>query len=357
MIKAVDADYADYEPTKAGRLINEFVNDNLSNWYVRLNRKRFWGSAMSQDKLSAYQTLYTCLETVAKLMAPIAPFYADMLYKDLTSVTGRDNDKVSVHLALFPVADENLIDKELEARMQMAQKVTSMVLALRRKVNIKVRQPLQTILIPVTDDEQRRHIEAVKDLILNEVNVKELKLLDSTTGFLVKKVKCNFKLLGPKFGKQMKAVAAQMSTLSQEAIAEFEKNGQFTLDIDGVPAVVDINDVEIYSEDIPGWQVANDGKLTVALEVTVTDALRKEGIARELVNRIQNIRKSSGLEIVDRIHVYLSKNSAINDAVIEYNNYICNQVLANDITLMDEVSDGTELEFDDFKLYVKIVKE
>ncbi|MBR1719809.1 MAG: isoleucine--tRNA ligase, partial [Phocaeicola sp.] len=322
LIKAVDADYADYEPTKAGRLINEFVNDNLSNWYVRLNRKRFWGNAMSEDKLSAYQTLYTCLETVAKLMAPIAPFYADLLYKDLTSVTGRDNDQVSVHLTLFPVADENLIDKELEARMQMAQKVTSMVLALRRKVNIKVRQPLQSIMVPVVDDEQKRHIEAVKDLILNEVNVKEIKLLDSTTGFLVKKVKCNFKLLGPKFGKQMKAVAAQMSTLSQEAIAEFEKNGQYTLDIDGVPAVVDINDVEIFSEDIPGWQVANEGKLTVALEVTVTEELRKEGIARELVNRIQNIRKSSGLEIVDRIHVYLSKNTIINDAVIEYNNYI-----------------------------------
>ena len=357
LIKAVDADYADYEPTKAGRLINEFVNDNLSNWYVRLNRKRFWGNAMSEDKLSAYQTLYTCLETVAKLMAPIAPFYADLLYKDLTSVTGRDNDQVSVHLTLFPVADEKLIDKELEARMQMAQKVTSMVLALRRKVNIKVRQPLQSIMVPVVDDEQKRHIEAVKDLILNEVNVKEIKLLDSTTGFLVKKVKCNFKLLGPKFGKQMKAIAAQMSTLSQEAIAEFEKNGQYTLDIDGVPAVVDINDVEIFSEDIPGWQVANEGKLTVALEVTVTEELRKEGIARELVNRIQNIRKSSGLEIVDRIHVYLSKNTIINDAVIEYNNYICNQVLANDITLMDEVSDGTELEFDDFKLYVKVVKE
>ena len=357
LIKAVDADYADYEPTKAGRLINEFVNDNLSNWYVRLNRKRFWGNAMSEDKLSAYQTLYTCLETVAKLMAPIAPFYADLLYKDLTSVTGRDNDQVSVHLTLFPVADENLIDKELEARMQMAQKVTSMVLALRRKVNIKVRQPLQSIMVPVVDDEQKRHIEAVKDLILNEVNVKEIKLLDSTTGFLVKKVKCNFKLLGPKFGKQMKAVAAQMSTLSQEAIAEFEKNGQYTLDIDGVPAVVDINDVEIFSEDIPGWQVANEGKLTVALEVTVTEELRKEGIARELVNRIQNIRKSSGLEIVDRIHIYLSKNTIINDAVIEFNNYICNQVLANDITLMDEVSDGTELEFDDFKLYVKVVKE
>ncbi|MBP3714901.1 MAG: isoleucine--tRNA ligase [Phocaeicola sp.] len=357
LIKAVDADYADYEPTKAGRLINEFVNDNLSNWYVRLNRKRFWGNAMSEDKLSAYQTLYTCLETVAKLMAPIAPFYADLLYKDLTSVTGRDNDQVSVHLTLFPVADEKLIDKELEARMQMAQKVTSMVLALRRKVNIKVRQPLQSIMVPVVDDEQKRHIEAVKDLILNEVNVKEIKLLDSTTGFLVKKVKCNFKLLGPKFGKQMKAVAAQMSTLSQEAIAEFEKNGQYTLDIDGVPAVVDINDVEIFSEDIPGWQVANEGKLTVALEVTVTEELRKEGIARELVNRIQNIRKSSGLEIVDRIHVYLSKNTIINDAVIEFNSYICNQVLANDITLMDEVSDGTELEFDDFKLYVKVVKE
>ena len=357
LIKAVDADYADYEPTKAGRLINEFVNDNLSNWYVRLNRKRFWGNAMSEDKLSAYQTLYTCLETVAKLMAPIAPFYADLLYKDLTSVTGRDNDQVSVHLTLFPVADENLIDKELEARMQMAQKVTSMVLALRRKVNIKVRQPLQSIMVPVVDDEQKRYIEAVKDLILNEVNVKEIKLLDSTTGFLVKKVKCNFKLLGPKFGKQMKAVAAQMSTLSQEAIAEFEKNGQYTLDIDGVPAVVDINDVEIFSEDIPGWQVANEGKLTVALEVMVTEELRKEGIARELVNRIQNIRKSSGLEIVDRIHVYLSKNTIINDAVIEFNSYICNQVLANDITLMDEVSDGTELEFDDFKLYVKVVKE
>ena len=357
LIKAVDADYADYEPTKAGRLINEFVNDNLSNWYVRLNRKRFWGNAMSEDKLSAYQTLYTCLETVAKLMAPIAPFYADLLYKDLTSVTGRDNDQESVHLTLFPVADENLIDKELEARMQMAQKVTSMVLALRRKVNIKVRQPLQSIMVPVVDDEQKRHIEAVKDLILNEVNVKEIKLLDSTTGFLVKKVKCNFKLLGPKFGKQMKAVAAQMNTLSQEAIAEFEKNGQYTLDIDGVPAVVDINDVEIFSEDIPGWQVANEGKLTVALEVTVTEELRKEGIARELVNRIQNIRKSSGLEIVDRIHVYLSKNTIINDAVIEFNSYICNQVLANDITLMDEVSDGTELEFDDFKLYVKVVKE
>ena len=357
LIKAVDADYADYEPTKAGRLINEFVNDNLSNWYVRLNRKRFWGNAMSEDKLSAYQTLYTCLETVAKLMAPIAPFYADLLYKDLTSVTGRDNDQVSVHLTLFPVADENLIDKELEARMQMAQKVTSMVLALRRKVNIKVRQPLQSIMVPVVDDEQKRHIEAVKDLILNEVNVKEIKLLDSTTGFLVKKVKCNFKLLGPKFGKQMKAVAAQMNTLSQEAIAEFEKNGQYTLDIDGVPAVVDINDVEIFSEDIPGWQVANEGKLTVALEVTVTEELRKEGIARELVNRIQNIRKTSGLEIVDRIHVYLSKNTIINDAVIEFNSYICNQVLANDITLMDEVSDGTELEFDDFKLYVKVVKE
>ena len=357
LIKTVDADYADYEPTKAGRLINEFVNDNLSNWYVRLNRKRFWGNAMSEDKLSAYQTLYTCLETVAKLMAPIAPFYADLLYKDLTSVTGRDNDQVSVHLTMFPVADENLIDKELEARMQMAQKVTSMVLALRRKVNIKVRQPLQSIMVPVVDDEQKRHIEAVKDLILNEVNVKEIKLLDSTTGFLVKKVKCNFKLLGPKFGKQMKAVAAQMSTLSQEAIAEFEKNGQYTLDIDGVPAVVDINDVEIFSEDIPGWQVANEGKLTVALEVTVTEELRKEGIARELVNRIQNIRKSSGLEIVDRIHIYLSKNTIINDAVIEFNSYICNQVLANDITLMDEVSDGTELEFDDFKLYVKVVKE
>ena len=355
LIKQVDDCLNDYEPTKAGRLITDFVNDNLSNWYVRLNRKRFWGSAMSADKLSAYQTLYVCLETVAKLMAPVAPFYADRLYMDLVGVTGRDN-VVSVHLAKFPVADESLIDRELEARMQMAQDVTSMVLALRRKVNIKVRQPLQCIMVPVVDEEQKRHIEAVKELILNEVNVKELKFVDGAEGVLVKKVKCDFKKLGPKFGKQMKAVAAAVAGMSQEAIAEFERNGSYTFDIDGTQAVVAVSDVEIYSEDIPGWLVANEGRLTVALEVTVTEGLRREGIARELVNRIQNIRKSSGFEITDKIKVVLSKNSLTDDAVNEYNTYICNQVLAASLTLADEVSEATELELDDCTLRVNVTK-
>ncbi|WP_455781790.1 isoleucine--tRNA ligase [Phocaeicola coprocola] len=355
LIKDVDACYNDYEPTKAGRLITDFVNDNLSNWYVRLNRKRFWGSSMSADKLSAYQTLYTCLETVAKLMAPIAPFYADRLYMDLISVTGRDN-VVSVHLANFPVADESLINTELEARMQMAQDVTSMVLALRRKVNIKVRQPLQCIMIPVVDEDQKRHIEAVKDLIMSEVNVKEVRFVEGASGVLVKKVKCDFKKLGPKFGKQMKAVAAAVSEMSQEAIAELEKNGKYTFQLDGGEAVVDATDVEIFSEDIPGWLVANEGKLTVALEVTVTEELKREGIARELVNRIQNIRKSSGFEITDKINIVLSKNPDTDGAVNEYNTYICNQVLANSLTLADEVADGTELNFDDFSLYVKVTK-
>ncbi len=354
LIKDVDACFNDYEPTKAGRLITDFVNDNLSNWYVRLNRKRFWGSAMSQDKLSAYQTLYTCLETVAKLMAPIAPFYADRLYIDLIKVTERDH-VVSVHLANFPVADESLIDKELEARMQMAQDVTSMVLALRRKVNIKVRQPLQCIMVPVVDEEQKRHIEAVKDLILSEVNVKELQFVEEA-GVLVKKVKCDFKKLGPKFGKQMKAVAAAVAELSQEAIAELERNGKYNLQLADGEALIEATDVEIYSEDIPGWLVANEGKLTVALEVTITESLRREGIARELVNRIQNIRKNSGFEITDKIHLVLSKNPNTDDAVKEYNTYICNQVLANSLELSDEVPGGVELNFDDFTLYVKVSK-
>ncbi len=355
LIQEVDACYNDYEPTKAGRAITDFVNDNLSNWYVRLNRKRFWGSAMSTDKLSAYQTLYTCLETVAKLMAPIAPFYADRLYMDLIQVTGRDH-VVSVHLADFPVADASLINKELEARMQMAQDVTSMVLALRRKVNIKVRQPLQCIMIPVVDETQKRHIEAVKDLIMSEVNVKEIHFEEGASGILVKKVKCDFKKLGPKFGKQMKAVAAAVAKMSQEAIAELEKNGRYTFVLDGAEAVVEAADVEIFSEDIPGWLVANEGTLTVALEVTVTEELKREGIARELVNRIQNIRKSSGFEITDKITIVLSRNSNSDDAVNEYNTYICNQVLATSLVLADEVTDGTELNFDDFNLYIKVNK-
>ena len=332
-MKNVDACYNDYEPTKAGRLISDFVNDNLSNWYVRLNRKRFWGGGMTEDKLSAFQTLYTCLETVAKLMAPIAPFYADMLYMDLIAVTGRDN-VASVHLA----------------------NITSMVLALRRKVNIKVRQPLQCIMIPVVDEEQRAHIEAVKALIMSEVNVKEVKFVDGASGVLVKKVKCDFKKLGPKFGKQMKAVAALVAGMSQEAIAELEKNGSYTFTLDGGQAIIETDDVDIYSEDIPGWLVANEGRLTVALEVTVTEELRREGIARELVNRIQNIRKSSGFEITDKINITLSKNKQTDDAVNEYKDYICNQVLATSLTLVGQVEDGTALELDDCTLQIRVAK-
>ena len=346
LVKEVDTCYSEYEPTKAGRLISDFVNDNLSNWYVRLNRKRFWGGEFTQDKLSAYQTLYTCLETVAKLMSPIAPFYADKLYMDLVTATGRDN-VVSVHLAKFPEYKEDMIDKD----------VTSMVLALRRKVNIKVRQPLQCIMIPVVDEEQRAHIEAVKALIMSEVNVKDIKFVDGAAGVLVKKVKCDFKKMGPKFGKQMKAVAAAVAEMSQEAIAELEKNGSYTLQLDGTDLLVEATDVEIFSEDIPGWLVANEGKLTVALDVTVTEELRREGVARELVNRIQNIRKSSGLEITDKIKITLSKNQQTDDAVNEYKDYICNQVLGTSLTLTDEVENGTELNFDDFSLYVSVVKE
>lgn len=356
LIKNVDACYADYDPTRAGRLIADFVNDNLSNWYVRLNRKRFWGGGYTQDKLSAYQTLYTCLETVSKLMAPIAPFYSDQLYNDLIAVTGRDK-VVSIHLAKFPVSNDELIDCELEARMKIAQDITSMVLALRRKVNIKVRQPLQCIMVPVVDDEQRYHIEAVKELIMNEVNVKEVRFVDGAAGVLVKRVKCDFKKLGPKFGKQMKAVAAAVANLSQEEIAELEKNGNYALKLDGAKAVIDAADVEIISEDIPGWLVANEGRLTVALEVTITEELRREGIARELVNRIQNIRKSSGFEITDKIKVVLSKNVQTDDAINEYKAYICKQVLANSLELMDEVADGIPLDFDDFTLQISVIKE
>lgn len=355
LIKEVDTCYNEYEPTKAGRLISDFVSDNLSNWYVRLNRKRFWGGDFTQDKLSAYQTLYTCLETVAKLMAPIAPFYADRLHADLTTATQR-NTAVSIHLTKFPQYKEELIDKRLETRMKMAQDVTSMVLALRRKVNIKVRQPLQCIMIPVADLDQKAQIEAVKSLIISEVNVKEINFVDGAAGVLVKRVKCDFKKLGPKFGKQMKAVAAAVGELPQEAIVQLEKKGKYTLNLNGDEVVIEAVDVEIYSEDIEGWLVANEGKLTVALEVVITEELRREGIARELVNRIQNIRKASGFEITDKIKITLSKNEQTDDAVNEYNTYICNQVLGTTLELVDEVKEGTELNFDDFFLFVNVVK-
>lgn len=356
LIKEVDEQFAAYEPTRAGRAISDFVNDNLSNWYVRLNRKRFWGGTMTEDKLSAYQTLYTCLETVAKLMAPIAPFYADRLYTDLTAATGRDTR--SVHLADFPVSCNDYIDLALEERMQIAQTMTSMVLALRRKVNIKVRQPLTTLMIPVLNKEQQDHIEAVKDLILSEVNVKEMKFVDNAAGILVKRVKPDFKKLGPRYGKIMKQLAATIASMSQPDIIEFEKNGTFTFEIDGQQATIEASDVEIISEDIPGWLVANEGNLTVALDITVTDELRREGIARELVNRIQNIRKTSGFDITDKIDVYIASNGETDLVVEEYRDYMSRQVLANTFEILGTLSGEavTELDFDTFKVNIRIVK-
>ena len=347
LVKGVEKELDGYDPTRAGRLIDAFVNDDLSNWYVRLNRKRFWGKEMSEDKLSAYQTLYTCLMTVAKLLAPFAPFYADELYKDL------GGELESVHLDKFPVADDAAIDYDLEERMAIAQKITSMVLALRRKVNIKVRQPLQQIMIPAVDGAQKAHVEAVADLLKNEVNVKEVNFIEGQ-GILVKKVKCNFRVMGKKFGKLMKGVAAQMSTLDQDQIAAFEKAGNITLNVDGQEAVVEVADVEIISEDIPGWLVSNEGNLTVALEVELTPELKKEGMARELINRIQNLRKETGLEITDRIKVTVAPNEETDAAINTFGDYIKGQVLADDIQIADNA--GVETEFDDFKLNILIEK-
>ena len=355
LVKDVDSYLNTYDPTRAGRAIADFINDHLSNWYVRLNRRRFWGGGMTTDKLSAYQTLYTCLETVAKLMAPIAPFYADRLYGDLIAVTGRESAE-SVHLADFPVCDEAMIDKELEERMQIAQDISSMTLALRRKVNIKVRQPLHTLLVSAVDEHQRAAVEAVQDIILNEVNVKELKFADAGSNILVKKVKPDFKKLGPRYGKVMKALAAAIQAMTQEEIATFERDGSFTFSIDGNACTVVTDDVEIISEDIPGWLVANEGRLTIALDITVTDELRREGLARELVNRLQNLRKSSGLEITDHIRVTLAPAKEMEGVLETYGDYIRRQVLADAITSTERSADMTELEFDDFQLPVKIEK-
>ena len=347
LIKHVKSELDNYDPTRAGRLIDSFVNNDLSNWYVRLNRKRFWGKEMSNDKLAAYSSLYTCLLTISKLLAPFAPFYADQLYHDL------GGEKESVHLETFPEINTSLIDEDLEKRMDIAQKITSMVLALRRKVNIKVRQPLQQIMTPAIDQEQKAHIEAVKDLILNEVNVKELKFAEGQ-GILVKKVKCNFRVMGKKYGKQMKAVAAKMESLTQEEITAFEKQGTISFHVNDDLISVVIDDVDIISEDIPGWLVSNDGNITVALEVELTSELRKEGLARELINRIQNMRKDTGLDITDRIIVTVSPYADMDDAVKDFSDYIMSQVLADNIIIAN--NNGSEIEFDNFNLNIQIKK-
>ena len=357
LIIEVSKNLDEYEPTKAARAISDFVGDNLSNWYVRLNRKRFWGGEMNADKLSAYQTLYQCLETIALLIAPVAPFYADMLYRDLTSVT-RGNLK-SVHLAHFPEADVSVINKQLEEQMGLAQDITSMVLSLRRKENIKVRQPLGSIMIPAIDDKQKTDIEAMSALILNEVNVKNIKFVSNDEGILVKRVKPDFKKLGPKFGKLMKQVAAAVAAMSQKDIIEFEKTGSFAFNIDGNEAVVEVADVDIISEDIPGWLVASDNKVTVALDITVTDELKREGIAREIVNRVQNIRKDNNFEITDRIVVNMACAKNIAEAVAGFNDYIARQVLADSINLVDSLDghDGViALDLDDDKVFVTVEK-
>ena len=355
LVKDVDNDYASYEPTRAGRAISDFVNDNLSNWYVRLNRKRFWGGEMDDNKLAAYQTLYTCLVTITQLMAPIAPFYSDKMYKDLIATTGEG--AASVHLSDFPASNEECIDKELEERMHIAQDITSMVLALRRKVNIKVRQPLSMLMIPVVDEQQKQHIAAMKNLILTEVNVKELKFVDNAAGILVKRVKPDFKKRGPRYGKIMKQLANAIAGMSQEDIAMYERDGSYTFEIDGTKATVGIEDAEILSEDIPGWLVANEGRLTVALDITLTEELQREGYARELVNRIQNIRKLSEYEITDKIRITIAPNPVLDNVVKEYGEYISRQTLADSIAIGNVSGENvTELDLDTFKVNIHIEK-
>ena len=347
LVKGVEAEMNGYDPTRAGRLIDKFVDEDLSNWYVRLNKKRFWGKEMDEDKLAAYQTLYECLMTVSKLLAPFAPFFADRIYCDMGGALD------SVHLEKFPVANMSLVNADLEQRMEIAQRITTIVLALRRKESLKVKQPLQTLMIPPVDEAQRIAIESVKEIFLQEVNVKDVKFVEGQ-GILVKKVKCNFRTMGKKFGKLMKGVAAQMDALSQELIAKLEQEGSLAINVEGQDLTVEVADVDIISEDIPGWLVGNEGNLTVALDITLTDELRNEGMARELVNRIQNIRKKSGLEITDRIVVSIEPNEASTNAVNAFGDYIARQVLANDLKL--EANDGQTVDFDDFTLNIKITK-
>jgi isoleucyl-tRNA synthetase len=347
LVKGVETELNGYDPTRAGRLIDKFVDEDLSNWYVRLNKKRFWGKEMDEDKLAAYQTLYECLMTVSKLLAPFAPFFADRIYCDL------GGEKDSVHLEKFPVADMSLVNADLENRMEIAQRITTIVLALRRKESLKVKQPLQTLMIPPVDADQKAAIESVKQIFLQEVNVKEVKFVEGA-GILVKKVKCNFRTMGKKFGKLMKGVAAQMDALSQEQIAQLEKAGSIVINVEGQELTVEVADVDIISEDIPGWLVGNEGNLTVALDITLTDELRNEGMARELVNRIQNLRKKGGLEITDRIVVSIQPNEAATKAIQNFGDYVGKQVLADEIRL--ENNDGQAVEFDDFSLNIKVVK-
>ena len=355
LITEVEKNYENYEPTLAGRLIETFVCDNLSNWYVRLNRKRFWAGELNEDKLAAYQTLYTCLETVAKLMAPIAPFYADKLFCDLNAVSGRDRN-VSVHLSEFPKA--GVTDAALERKMQLAQTVTSLVLSIRKTSKINVRQPLQTILFPAVDAEQEADIQAVKELVLSEVNVKELKIAGGDQHVLVKRVKPNFRELGKRYGKLMKSLAAVLGNLEQDAIAQLEQNGKLELQVEDTPVEVTTADVEIFSEDMPGWNVAGEGRVTVALDITITDELKREGVARELIKRIQNHRKTAGFEVTDRIHIAIESNEQTDEVIRQFGDYIGGQVLATSIEVVpaDSLTDAIVLDMDDYTVKATIKK-
>ncbi|RVT78257.1 isoleucine--tRNA ligase [Flavobacterium sufflavum] len=355
LIKLVDEAYADYEPTRAARAISDFVQENLSNWYVRLCRRRFWKGEYAQDKIAAYQTLYSCLLTVSKLSAPIAPFFMDKLYRDLTLATSSEKFD-SVHLAEFPKYVENFVDKSLESKMQKAQTISSLVLSLRKKEMIKVRQPLQKVMIPVLDEKQRAEIEAVSDLIKAEVNVKEIELLDDASGVLVKQIKPNFKALGPRFGKDMGLISKEIQSFSPEQINQLDKEGSLSIVIAGKDVTLSLEDVEITSQDIEGWLVANSNGITVALDITISEELKKEGIARELVNRIQNIRKDSGFEVTDKIKVYLQNNVTLEAAVNENDGYIKSETLTEELVFEGHIENGTEIEFDDIKTKITITK-
>jgi isoleucyl-tRNA synthetase len=356
LITKVTANFDDYEPTIAGRLIEDFVDEHLSNWYVRLCRRRFWKGEYEFDKICAYQTLYECLETISRLMAPISPFFSDWLFTNLNQVTGRIRT-ASVHHADFPKADPDLIDSPLEERMQMAQDASSLILSLRKKVNIKVRQPLQKVLIPILNTAMQAQLEMVEDLIKAEVNVKQVDYLSGNEGFIKKKIKPNFVALGKRLGAKMKAVSTALSNFSQEDIAKLEKDGHITLFIDKEPLILAINDVDITSEDIPGWVVANKNALTVALDVTITPELAREGNAREFVNRIQKIRKDNGYDLTDRILVKVADVPALKDSLTVFNEYICTEILADSIELVKEPANGTEIEVNDILLKVFVTKK
>jgi len=357
LVKTVTAHMDDYEPTQAGRAIEDFVDEHLSNWYVRLCRRRFWKGEYEHDKICAYQTLYESIETVTRLMAPIAPFFSDSIFQNLNSVSGRHSIE-TVHHILFPATNENAIDKSLEERMQLAQDISSLVLSLRKKVNIKVRQPLQRVLIPVISQEMKKQVKRIEELIKTEVNVKEIEYLDNNdNSFIKKKIKPNYVALGKKLGPKMKAVAAAIGEMSQEDIARLEKEGSILLLIDNEPVILQAQEVEISSEDIPGWMVANKDSLTVALDINVTPILVSEGNARELVNRVQKIRKDSGLELTDRIVVKLSEHGELKDSIARFNNYICAEILADQLEMVSELTEGTEVEVNDIPVKVFVSKK